>query len=45
MTDEQAYYWSDAWQQDEQETLDALAEGKGLEFSNADALIQWLCGE
>ena len=39
---DEAYYWTDAWQDGEIETLASLAMGQGRVFDAADDLIAWL---
>ena len=38
----QAYFWSQAWQEGEQETLAAPERGEGKVFSDALSAISWL---
>jgi hypothetical protein len=39
---DQEYYWTEDWQVAEQETLQALAAGEGIEFDSTEDLIHWL---
>ena len=41
---DQEYYWTEAWQADEQATLAQIAAGEGVEFDNASDLARWLFG-
>ena len=41
----QAIYWSYAWRTGEQETREALAEGQGKTFPNAQEAIRWLLSD
>ncbi len=41
----QGYYWTDAWQAGERETLEALEAGEGKTFATTHDLIQWLLAE
>jgi hypothetical protein len=38
----QLYYWTRAWQVNEQAAAAELARGEGREFDNADDAIRWL---
>ena len=38
----QAYYWSRAWQRDQQESIAELIAGNGVSFDNAEEAIRWL---
>ncbi len=38
----EAYYWTNAWQAAQQESLDALERGEGVTFDDADDAIRWL---
>lgn len=41
---DQAYYWSDAWQSEERESLDAIAAGDSHLFESAEEVVKWLRG-
>lgn len=39
---EQEYYWSEAWQGGEMESLRELASGGAVRFDTTDDLLHWL---
>jgi hypothetical protein len=41
----QAYYWTRAWQDGEQESLAALARGEGRTFEDAQSAIRYLLSD
>ena len=40
--DDQAWFWTDAWQQGEREVDEAIKQGEYKDFDNADDLIKEL---
>jgi hypothetical protein len=42
LTASQAYYWTHAWQQGEQEALAELRQGRGRVFTDPGDAIRWL---
>ena len=38
----QLYFWTEAWQRAERESLDELARGEGVEFDDAADAVSWL---
>jgi hypothetical protein len=45
VSDEQAYFWTDAWQRDERESLAELEVGRGRTFDSAAEAIAWLTSD
>lgn len=42
---QQTYYWSAAWQRDEQEALQLIEEGSARRFSSGAAASAWLLSD
>ena len=40
--EDQVYYWTSRWQEDEGESLGELAAGQGVHFASAGDAIRWL---
>lgn len=38
----QAYFWTEEWQQAEAESTAEIAAGKGITFTNAEEAVLWL---
>lgn len=41
----QVYYWSEAWQSGERESVEALRNGQGIRFSSGTELAAWLLSD
>ncbi|MDP9397099.1 MAG: hypothetical protein M3P96_04425 [Actinomycetota bacterium] len=41
----QEYYWTQAWREDEDETLSSFTRGEGIEFVSGRELATWLLSD